>query len=105
MGSQSHSGISVTGLAVFSTALGFTGNVQGLSKMSMLGALRFSGVYRWEETSVSLHLLSLGPFDIVNNCQFSICLILLSLFVNVPSCPILSDFFESHSFYYAPLFP
>lgn len=47
------------------------------------------GVYSWEETSVSLYLPSLGSFDIVHSCQFSICLILLLLFVAVPSCPIL----------------
>lgn len=96
----------MTGLAVFSTALGFTENVQGLSKMSVLGALRFSGVYSWEETSVSLYLTSLGPFDIVHNCQFSICLILLLLFVAVPSCPILGDFTESQTlFILHPYFP
>lgn len=67
--------------------------------MSVLGALRFSGVYRWEETSVSLYILSLGPFDIVHNCLFSICLILLSLFANVPACPILGDFIENQTLF------
>ena len=74
--------------------------------MSVLGALRFSGVYSWEETSVSLYLTSLGPFDIVHNCQYSICLILLLLFVAVPSCPILGDFTESQTlFILHPYFP
>ena len=72
--------------------------------MSVLGALRFSGVYSWEETSVSLYLPSLGSFDIVHSCQFSICLILLLLFVAVPSCPILGDFTESQTLFILHLY-
>lgn len=78
----------MTGLAVFSTALGFTGNVQGLSKMSVLGALRFSGVYRWEEASVSLHLLSLGPVTLCTPVNFPFVLFYchyLLMFHPVPS--------------------
>lgn len=75
--------IFVIEFAIFSTVFGFMGDIWGLSKMPALCAFRFPAELTRGKRYHPFYLLAVGPSDIMHINLFSICLIILSLFVYV----------------------
>lgn len=99
--------IFVIGLAIFSTMFGFTRDIWGPSKMSVLGAFRFPAeLTRGKKHQILFICFHWGPSDIMPIYLFSTCLIIVSFFVYVLSSPCPGWLnWAPKSFSYASLFP